>query len=80
MVINSITFSLHPSIKISFSFCSIIFTVLFLGVRSGFALTHFTLLGTPKSPNIYVRVIVSTNSFTCTLSCPRIPILPSFFV
>nr|DAT24444.1 MAG TPA: hypothetical protein [Caudoviricetes sp.] len=61
-------------------FCSIIFTVLFFGVRSGFVLTHFTLLGAPKSPNVYARVIVLQNSFTCALSCPRIPILPSFFV
>ena len=68
LVINSITFSLQPSIKISFLLCPIIITVLFFGVRSGFALTHFTLLGSPKSPNIFARVIVLQNSFACVIA------------
>lgn len=78
LVINSITFSLHPSMKISFSFCSIIIIVLFFGVHSGFVLTHFTLLGAPKSPNIFARVIVSLNSFACVIASTN-PHAPDIF-
>lgn len=79
LVINSITFSLQPSIKISFLFCSIIFTVLFFGVRSnafysfrGSEISECLCARNRVTKLFYVRIIVSTNSHTPVIFCLKI--------